>query len=135
MEISTDILKQLRDKTGVSVMQCKKALEEAEGDVDKAKVILQKQSAVAASKKGGRTLGAGIIASYLHNTSRVGSMVELCSETDFVAVALAQSLARVLKDPALEFRAARSTGEGWNRFLAGAGNEAPQADDEIVTDK
>lgn len=85
MEITTDIIKELRDKTGVSVMQCKKALEETGGDMEKAIMVLQKKSAEAAVKKGDRTLGAGCIESYVHNTHTVGAMVELLCETDFVA--------------------------------------------------
>jgi elongation factor Ts len=84
MEISMDIIKQLRDMTGVSVMQCKKALEEAGGDLEKAHVLLKKHSAASASKKADRTLGAGAIGSYVHNGS-IGAMVLLSSETDFVA--------------------------------------------------
>jgi elongation factor Ts len=85
MKITTDIIKQLRDKTGVSVMQCKKALEESGGDVEKAALILLKKSAGIAEKKQGRTLGAGVVEAYIHNTHKVGSMVELMCETDFVA--------------------------------------------------
>lgn len=84
MELTTDIIKQLRDKTGVSVMQCKKALEEAEGDLAKAEVILKKHSAASAEKKADRTLGAGIIGSYVHDGS-IGAMVILSCESDFVA--------------------------------------------------
>ncbi len=84
MDIATDVLKTLRDKTGVSVMQCKKALEEAGGDVDKAEVILRKKSGAAAEKKGDRELGAGWIGSYVHDGT-IGAMVLLSSETDFVA--------------------------------------------------
>ncbi len=84
-EITTELVKSLRDKTGVSVMQCKKALEEAGGDVDKAIAILASKSADIASKKGDRTLGAGVVASYIHSTGNVGAMVELLCETDFVA--------------------------------------------------
>lgn len=84
MEISMDVLKTLRDKTGVSVMQCKKALEEAGGDVEKAEVILRKKSGAAADKKADRELGAGYIGSYVHD-GVVGGMVLLSSETDFVA--------------------------------------------------
>ncbi len=85
MEITTELVKQLRDKTGVSVMQCKKALEESGGDIDKAVAILAEKSADIASKKGDRRLGAGTIASYIHATGNVGTMVELLCETDFVA--------------------------------------------------
>lgn len=84
MEITTETLKMLRDKTGVSVMQCKKALEEANGDVEQAEVILRKRSGAAADKKSDRELGAGAVATYLHG-GEIGAMVLLSSETDFVA--------------------------------------------------
>ncbi len=84
MDISIDRVKELRDRTGISVMQCRKALEEAQGDMEKAIIILQKQSKAVASKKGDRTLKAGTVASYIHATGTVGSMVELFCETDFV---------------------------------------------------
>ncbi len=85
MEITTVQIKDLRDATGVSIMQCKKALEEAEGDVEKAQLLLRKQSSKIAGKKAGRTLGSGTVASYIHAGGTVGSMVELLCETDFVA--------------------------------------------------
>ncbi len=66
-------------------MQCKKALEEVEGDIEKAKVILQKYSKAAADKKSDRTLGAGTVASYIHQGGSVGVLVELMCETDFVS--------------------------------------------------
>lgn len=78
-------IKALRDQTGVSVMQCKKALEEAGGDMEKALVILRKKSKDIASKKSDRTFGAGTIASYIHTTGTIGSLVELVCETDFVS--------------------------------------------------
>jgi len=84
MEITTETLKMLRDKTGVSVMQCKKALEEANGDIDQAEVILRKRSGAAADKKADRELGAGAVASYIHG-GEIGAMVLLSCETDFVA--------------------------------------------------
>lgn len=83
--ITTEQIKELRDKTGVSVMQCKKALEEAGGDMDKALIILRKKGSDIASKKSDRALGAGRIASYVHGNGSVGSIVELSSETDFVS--------------------------------------------------
>ena len=84
MEISMDVIKALRDRTSVSVMQCKKALEEAGGDIDKAEVILKKRSSEAAEKKADRSLGAGTIGTYVHEGA-IGSMVLLSCETDFVA--------------------------------------------------
>ena len=83
--ITTEQIKELRDMTGISVMQCKKALEEAGGDKEKALALLRKKSGDIAAKKEGRELGAGIIESYIHNTKTVGVLVELSCETDFVA--------------------------------------------------
>lgn len=85
MAITTEDVKALRDETGVSIMQCKKALEEAGGDMEKARMILRKNSATAASKKSERTLGAGIIGYYIHSNKKMSAMVELFCETDFVA--------------------------------------------------
>ncbi|HEY4488953.1 MAG TPA: elongation factor Ts [Candidatus Paceibacterota bacterium] len=84
MDISMDAVKGLRDKTGISVMQCRKALEEAGGDIEKAEVILRKKSGAAADKKADRELGAGYIGSYVHDGA-IGAMVLLSCETDFVA--------------------------------------------------
>ncbi len=83
--ITTDQVKELRDKTGIAIMQCRKALEEAGGDMEKAIVILRKKGAEVADKKSDRSLGAGVVASYIHNTGTVGVMLELWCETDFVA--------------------------------------------------
>ena len=83
--ITTDDIKTLRDLTGVSVMQCKKALEEAGGDKEKALIILRKKSGALAAKKGDRALAAGAIQAYVHNTRTVASLVLLACETDFVA--------------------------------------------------
>lgn len=83
--ISTDAVKQLRDQTGVSVMQCKKALEEAGGDMEKAMIILRKKSGEISAKKSDRTFKAGTVQAYIHANGTVGAMVELDCETDFVA--------------------------------------------------
>ncbi len=84
-EISMEEIKALRDETGVAVMQCKKALEDAGGDMEKARMMLRKKSGEIAAKKGDRTLGAGAVAAYIHSNSTVGALVELSCETDFVA--------------------------------------------------
>jgi len=84
-EVSLDDVKKLRDETGVSIMQCKKALEEAEGDFEKARVILRKVSAQIAEKKADRELGAGAIQAYVHAGNSVAGVVVLSCETDFVA--------------------------------------------------
>lgn len=83
--ITTEQIKELRDNTGLSIMQCKKALEEAEGDISKATIILQKKGAGIAAKKADRNLGAGRVVSYVHSTGNIASLVELLCETDFVA--------------------------------------------------
>lgn len=98
MEITSEQLKSLRDSTGVSVMQCKKALEEAGGDMEKALIILRKKGSEAALKKADRVLGAGSIGAYVHNTYEVAALVVLSCETDFVSkneafVALARDIA------------------------------------------
>ncbi len=96
--ITTEQIKELRELTGISIMQCKKALEETGGDKEKAlSMLLMKASGIAA-KKGERELRAGIIEAYIHSNKLVGSMVELLCETDFVAkneefVALARDIA------------------------------------------
>ncbi len=82
---TTEEIKMLRDETGVSIMQCKKALDEAGGDIEKAKVLLRKQSAIAASKKADRTLGAGVAAAYTHAGGAVVGTIVLACETDFVS--------------------------------------------------
>lgn len=98
MEITSAHIKELRDKTGISVMQCKKALEEAGGDMEKALIILKKKRSEAADKKADRELGAGAVGAYVHNTNEVAAMVLLSCETDFVAkneefIALAKDIA------------------------------------------
>lgn len=82
---TTEQIKELRDITGVSIMQCKKALEEAGGDMEKAQVILRKQSALIANKKSDRELGAGVAAAYTHAGGAVVAAVVLACETDFVS--------------------------------------------------
>jgi elongation factor Ts len=83
--ITSEQIKALRDKTGISVMACKKALEEAEGDEAKALEILKEKSAEQAAKKGDREFGAGIVEAYVHSNSLTGALIELACETDFVS--------------------------------------------------
>lgn len=83
--ITTEQIKELRELTGVSIMQCKKALEEAGGDKEKALFALRKKSKEIAEKKDERTLGASVIDSYIHSNKKVGALIELSCETDFVA--------------------------------------------------
>ncbi|MDB5194137.1 MAG: translation elongation factor Ts, elongation factor Ts [Parcubacteria group bacterium] len=83
--ISASLIKELREATGLSIAECRKALEEAEGDMAKARIILQKKGSEIAAKKGDRTLGAGAVSAYIHASGAVGVLVELSCETDFVA--------------------------------------------------
>lgn len=83
--VSTEQIKELRERTGISLAQCKKALEEAGGDVVKALDLLKAQGAEIADKKASRALGAGTVSCYLHNTGTIGAMVQVNAETDFVA--------------------------------------------------
>lgn len=83
--ISASLIKELREETGLSIAECRKALEEAEGDKEKAKILLQKKGSEIAAKKGDRNLGSGTVAAYIHAGGAVGAMVELSCETDFVA--------------------------------------------------
>ncbi len=83
--IATDQIKNLRDKTGISVMQCKRALEKAEGDESRALQFLKEESVVIAEKKSTRSLGSGVIGSYVHAGGSIGALVKLSCETDFVA--------------------------------------------------
>lgn len=85
MAVTTEQIKELRDETGLSIMQCQKALEEAGGDKTKALELLRQKGAEIAGKKSDRTLGAGVVVSYVHAGDAVGAMLELLCETDFVA--------------------------------------------------
>ena len=101
--ITAKLVKQLRDKTGAGMMDCKKALNETDGDIDKAIEWLRKKGIASAEKKSGRVAAEGSIGSYIHTGSRVGVLLELNCETDFVARGeIFQSL---LKDVAMQIAA------------------------------
>jgi elongation factor Ts len=85
VDISASAVKALREKTGAGVMDCKKALQEANGNVDRAVEILRERGMVQLAKKSGRAANQGIIDTYIHAGGRIGAMVELNCETDFVA--------------------------------------------------
>lgn len=85
MNISADQIKQLREETGVSMMQCKKALEESNGDMAAAREALKAIAATQAEKKADRELGAGIVASYIHGNKKMGVLLTMSCETDFVS--------------------------------------------------
>jgi elongation factor Ts len=85
MAVTAADVKALRERTGAPMMDVKKALEEAEGDTDKAIAILRKKGAASAAKRSGRGTSEGIVASYVHADGRKGALVEVQCETDFVA--------------------------------------------------
>ena len=85
MPVTVEDIKALRDITGAGVMDSKKALEEAEGDLKRAEDILRQQGIASAAKKANRATNQGVIESYIHSGGRIGAMVEVNCETDFVA--------------------------------------------------
>jgi len=85
MEISASAVKELRERTGAGMMDCKKALVETKGNIDEAIEYLRKKGLSAAAKKAGRDTKEGLIGSYIHSNGKVGVMVEVNCETDFVA--------------------------------------------------
>ena len=85
MELSVTTIKELRERTGAGIMDCKRALEETAGDLGKAEEILVKQGIASASKKATRSTEEGIVESYIHSGGRIGVLLEVNCETDFVA--------------------------------------------------
>ena len=85
MAIATDLIKKLREKTNAPMMDCKKALEESNGDIETAVDILRKRGQIVALKKAGRSAKEGSINSYIHSNSKLGVLLEVNCETDFVA--------------------------------------------------
>lgn len=104
MQISAEDVKKLRDKTDCGMMDCKKALTEAEGDFDKALEILRKKGMQVASKRAGRTASEGQVASYIHMGGKVGVLVEVNCESDFVAKS--DSFNEFVKDVGMHIAAA-----------------------------
>jgi elongation factor Ts len=84
-EISAGLVKELRERTGAGFMDCKRALEETGGDLDRAVALLRERGVAAAEKKAGREAREGLIGSYIHTGGKVGVLIEVNCETDFVA--------------------------------------------------
>ena len=84
-DITAKLIKELRDNTGAGIMDAKKALEESNGDLEKASKVLAEKGLASAEKRIGRATENGVIESYIHTGGRIGSLVELSCETDFVA--------------------------------------------------
>ncbi|MDC0035035.1 translation elongation factor Ts [Chloroflexi bacterium] len=84
-EITTELIKDLRSRTSAGVMDCKKALEETDGDVNKAELLLKEKGIASAAKKADRDTDQGLVDTYIHSGGRIGAMIEINCETDFVA--------------------------------------------------
>src|SRR5262245_51670484 len=103
-EIPAALVKTLRDQTGAGMMECKAALKEANGDLEAATTILRKRGLAQAAKKSGRSTSEGLIGSYIHMGGKIGVLVELNCESDFVA--RTDDFQSLLKEIALQIAAA-----------------------------
>lgn len=106
MEISTELIKELRKETGAGILDCRKTLEEAQGDLDKAKDLLREKGLATASKRAGRKASEGVVELYSHGNGRVGVMVEVNCETDFVG--RSEDFRKLAHEIALQIAAATS---------------------------
>src|ERR1700753_3090386 len=104
MEISATQVKELREKTGAGMMDCKKALSETSGDFEKAVDYLRKKGVASAAKKAGRATKEGAVTSYIHGEGKVGVLLEVNCETDFVA--RTEQFRQLVKDVAMHIAAA-----------------------------
>jgi elongation factor Ts len=99
-DISASLVKELRDLTGAGFMDCKRALEESGGDLEKATAVLRERGLAAAAKKSGREAREGLVSSYIHTGGRVGVLIEVNCETDFVA--MTDEFKRLVRDLAVQ---------------------------------
>jgi elongation factor Ts len=104
MTISAELVKTLRDRTGAGMMECKAALTEANGDLEEAATILRKRGVAQAAKKAGRATSQGVVGSYIHMGGKVGVLVEVNCESDFVA--RTDAFQALVKDVAMHIAAA-----------------------------
>jgi elongation factor Ts len=104
MEISAQLVKQLRDRTGAGMMECKKALVEAKGDLAEAEVVLRKHGIASAGKKATRSTKQGVIGTYIHPGAQLGVLIEVNCESDFVA--RTEDFQELVKDLAMQVAAA-----------------------------
>ncbi len=104
MQVTPQLVKELRERTGAGMMDCKRALVDTEGDVEKAIDLLRKQGMATAAKKAGRVAAEGIVGSYIHGGGRIGVLLEVNCETDFVA--RTDDFQALVKDLAMHIAAA-----------------------------
>ncbi len=105
MEVTAEMVKTLRQQSGAGIMECKNALKETAGDIEEAITCLRKKGMAKADKKGGRSTGDGAIGSYIHAGNKIGVLLELNCETDFVANT--DEFKELLKDIAMHIAAAK----------------------------
>ena len=103
-DVSTALVKELRERTGAGIVNCKKALAEHGGDIEKAIDFLREKGLAAAAKKAGRAAQQGVVGSYIHGGGKIGVLVEVNCETDFVA--RTEEFQRLVKDVAMQVAAA-----------------------------
>ncbi len=104
-EVTLELIQQLRERTGIGMMDCKKALTEAGGDIEKAIELLRKKGAAVAEKRAGNVTAEGLVHAYIHPGSRVGVLIEVSCETDFVA--RTDEMAQFAQDLAMQIAAFR----------------------------
>jgi elongation factor Ts len=105
VEISMAMVKELRERTQAGIMDCKRALQETNGDIDKAITLLREKGLAAAAKKAGRTANEGIVDAYIHAGGRIGVLIEVNCETDFVAKN--ETFRTLVRDLAMQVAASR----------------------------
>jgi|SRR3990170_4565766 len=103
MAVTTELVKELRTRTGAGIMDCRKALEEAGGDLERAAELLRVKGLAAAAKRAGREASEGLVEAYVHAGSRLGALVEVNCETDFVA--RTEEFKRLAKELAMQVAA------------------------------
>jgi elongation factor Ts len=104
MEITANLVKSLRERTGLGMMDCKSALQEAKGDLAEAEKVLRKKGLATSAKRSGRTAAEGLVSSYIHIGGKIGVLVELNCETDFVG--RNTDFQALIKDVAMQIAAA-----------------------------
>lgn len=121
MQVSLDAIKELREKTGLGIMECKKALSECDGNLDAAVEMLKQRGIALAEKKADRILASGLVESYVHAGGRIAAIVEISCETDFVA--RTDEFKGLAHDVAMQVAALNP------KYLSG--EEIPEGEDEI----
>src|SRR5688572_17118229 len=105
-EISAGLVKELRERTGAGFMDCKRALEETGGDLEKSVALLRERGVAAAAKKAGREAREGLVGSYIHTGGKVGVLIEVNCETDFVA--RTEEFQKLVRDLAMQVAGMRA---------------------------